>query len=324
MKRRVFLALLAGTALAPWAVRAQQPGRVYRIGVLEPIPAAQNAANLQAFRKRLGELGYEERRNLVIEYRSADGRAERFAELAAELVALKVDLILTRGTPATRAAKGATDTIPTVMATMGDPRRLVASFARPGGNITGVTTFTTELTAKRVEILKELVPGLARVALLHNMANPAVPPEWEETKRAAGALGLDAELLDIRVAGDIAPAFEAAARRSVGALVVGADGLTQRESKAITALAARYRLPAIYAGREFAEGGGLIAYGISYPDLYRRLADLAGKILKGANPADLPVEQPARFEMIVNLKTANALGLAVPSHLLAQADEVIE
>jgi putative ABC transport system substrate-binding protein len=324
MRRRAVLAILAGAMPVSMAARAQQPGRIYRIGVLEAVPAAQNTANLQALRKRLGELGYEEGRNLVIEYRSADGRAERFAELAAELVALKVDLILTRGTPATRAAKDATDTIPTVMATMGDPRRLVASFARPGGNITGVTTFTTELTAKRVEILKELVPGLARLALLHNMANPAVPPEWEETKQAAGALGLEAELLDIRAAGDIEPAFETASRGGVGALVVGADGLTQREGKAIVALAARYRLAAIYPSREFVEAGGLIAYGISYPDLYRRLADLAGKVLKGANPADLPVEQPARFEMLVNLKTANALGVAVPSHLLALADEVIE
>jgi putative ABC transport system substrate-binding protein len=324
MRRRAVLAILAGAVLAPRAVSAQQPGRVYRIGVLEAIPAAQNTANLQAFRKRLGELGYEEGRNLVIEYRSADGRAERFAELAAELVTLQVDLIVTRGTPATRAAKDATDTIPTVMATMGDPGRLVASVARPGGNITGVTTFTTELTAKRVEILKELVPGLARVALLHNMANPAVPPEWEETKQAAGALGLEPDLLDIRVVGDIEPAFEAASRHGVGALVVGADGLTQREGKAIAALAVRHRLPAIYASREFVEAGGLIAYGISYPDLYRRLADLAGKILRGANPADLPVEQPARFEMVVNLKAATALGVTMPPDILARADEVIE
>src|SRR5437867_5017208 len=199
MDRRTFIGGIAGGLLfAPLAARAQQVAKVYRIGLLETIPAARNAANLDALRKWLLDLGYVEGRNLVIEYRSADGRPERFPDLASELVRLKVDLIVTRGTPAASAAKNATETIPVIMATMGDPRAIVASFARPGGNITGVTTFSTELTAKRIELLKELVPNLSRIALLHNMGNPAVPPEWEETKTAARSLGLEAELLDVR------------------------------------------------------------------------------------------------------------------------------
>src|SRR5947207_12690062 len=198
MKRREFISLIGGATAWPLAARAQQAGKIYRIGILEPIPAARNAANLDALRKGLRELGYVEGRNLVIEYRSADGRAERFPDLASELVRLKVDLIVTRGTPAAIAAKRATETIPVVMATMGGPGAMVPSFAHPGGNIMGVITFSTEPTGKRIEIIKELVPNLSRVALLHNMSNPAVPPEWEETKTAARSLGLQAELLDVR------------------------------------------------------------------------------------------------------------------------------
>ena len=235
--RRTFVGGVAGALLAaPLAARAQQAGKVYRIGILEAIPAAQNAANLEALRKGLRDLGYVEGRNLIIEYRSADGRAERFPDLASELVRLKVDLIVTRGTPAARAAKSATGTIPVVMATMGDPRAIVASFARPGGNITGVTTFSTELTAKRIELLKELVPKLSRVALLHNMGNPAAPPEWEETKTAARSLGLQAELLDVRSQGDLDRAFELAVRKHVDALLIGADGLTQMHQQRIVEL----------------------------------------------------------------------------------------
>src|SRR5216110_2433320 len=214
MDRRMFIGGVAGSLLAaPLAARAQQAGKVYRIGILEPIPAARNAANLEALRKGLRELGYVEGRNLVIEYRSADGRAERFPDLASELVRLKVDLIVTRGTPAAIAAKNATGTIPVVMATMGGPGAIVQSFAHPGGNITGVTTFSTELTAKRIELLKELVPNLSRVALLHNMGNPAAPPEWEETKMAARSLGLQAELFDVRSQSDLRRAFEQAVRQ---------------------------------------------------------------------------------------------------------------
>jgi putative ABC transport system substrate-binding protein len=325
MDRRTFVCSVAGGLLVtPLAARAQQAGKVYRIGILEAIPASQNAANLDALRKGLREMGYVEGRNLIIEYRSADGRAERFPDLTSELVRLKVDLIVTRGTPAARAAKNATETIPVVMATMGDPRAIVASFARPGGNITGVTTFSTELTAKRIELLKELVPNFSRVALLHNMGNPAAPPEWEETKMAARSLGLQAELLDVRSQGDLGRAFELAARQHVDALLIGADGLTQLHQQKIIDLVARNRLPAAYAAREFVEAGGLIAYGVNYPDLYFRFASFVDKIFKGAKPGDLPVEQPAKFELVINLKTAKALGLTIPQSLLLRADEVLQ
>jgi putative ABC transport system substrate-binding protein len=325
MDRRTFIGGVAGGLLAAsLAARAQQAGKVYRIGILETIPAAQNAANLDALRKGLRDLGYVEGQNLIIEYRSADGRAERFPELASELLRLKVDLILTRGTPAARAAKNATVTIPVIMATMGDPRAIVASYAHPGGNITGVTTFSTELQAKRIELLKELVPNLSRVALLHNMGNPAAPPEWEETKTAARSLGLQAELLDVRSQGDLARAFELAVRQHVDALVIGADGLTQMHQQTIVELVARNRLPAAYPAREFVNAGGLIAYAVNYPDLYFRLARFVDKIFKGAKPSELPVEQPTKFELVINLKTAKALGLTIPRSLLLRADEVIQ
>jgi putative tryptophan/tyrosine transport system substrate-binding protein len=325
MRRRAFIALIGGAAAAwPFAVRAQREGKIYRIGILEPVPAAQNAANLDSLRKGLRDLGYLEGQNLVIEYRSANGRAERFPDLASELVGLNVDLILTRGTPATTAVQNATGTIPVVMATMGGPGAIVASFARPGGNITGVITFSTELTAKRVEILKELVPDLSRVALLHNMGNPAAPPEWEETKTAARSLDLEAELLDVRSQTDLDRAFALAVRQGVNGLVVGADGLNQMHQEMIVNWAARNRMPAVFPAREFVEAGGLIAYAVNYPDLYSQLVAFVDKIFKGAKPGDLPVQQPTRFELVVNATTAKALGLTIPAALLARADEVIE
>jgi len=325
MDRRTFIGGVAGGLVAtPFAARAQQLGKIYRIGLLETIPAAQNAANLDALRKGLRDLGYVEGRNLIIEYRSAEGRAERFPDLASELVRLKVDLIVTRGTPAAIAAKNATRTIPLLMATMGDPRAIVTSFAHPGGNITGVTTFSTELTAKRIELLKEMVPNLSRVALLHNMGNPAAPPEWEETKRAARALGLHAELLDVRSQGDLSRAFELAVRQHVDALVIGADGLIQMHQRTILDLVDRNTLPAAWPAREFVEAGGLVAYAVNYPDLYFRFASFVDKIFKGAKPGELPVEQPTKFELLINLKTAKALGITVPKSLLLRADEVIQ
>jgi putative ABC transport system substrate-binding protein len=323
--RRAFVFALGGAVAAwPLAARAQQAGKIYRIGILEPIPAARNAANLDALRTGLQELGYVEGQNLVIEYRSADGRAERFPDLASELVGLNVDLILTRGTPATTAVQNATGTIPVVMMTMGGPGAIVASFARPGGNITGLITFSTELTAKRVEILKELVPNLSRVALLHNMSNPAVPPEWEETQTAARSLGLQAELLDVRSQEDLGRAFELAVRQHVDGLVIGADGLTQMHQQTIVDWLARNRLPAVFPAREFVEAGGLIAYAVNYPDLYLQLATFIDKIFKGTKPRELPVQQPTKFELVINLKTAKALGLEIPPTLIARADEVIE
>jgi len=325
MDRRRFISGVAGTLLsASFAARAQSAGRVYRIGILESIPAAQNATNLDALRTGLRSLGYIEGQNLIIEYRSADGRAERFPDLAGELVRLKVDLIVTRGTPAARAAKSATETIPVVMATMGDPRAIVASFAHPGGNITGVTTFSTELTAKRMELLKELVPSLSRVALVHNMDNPAAPPEWEEVKTAARSLALRAGLFDVRNKDDLGRAFDSAVRQHVDALIIGADGLIQANQEMIVDLAARNKLPGAYPNREFVEAGGLIAYAVNYPDLYFRFASLVDKILKGAKPGEIPVEQPTKFELAINLKTAKMLGLTVPQSVRLRADEVIQ
>jgi putative ABC transport system substrate-binding protein len=324
MDRRAFLTGTVALLVAPLLAEAQQGEKVYRIGILETIPAARNAANLDALRKGLRDLGYVEGRNLVIEYRSADGRAERFPDLAAELVRLKVDLIVTRGTPAARAAKKATETIPMVMATMGDPHAIVASFAHPGGNITGMTTFSTELIGKRLELLKALVPRLSRVALLHNMGNPAAPPEWEETKTAARSMGLQAELFDVRSQDDVDRALELTVRQRVDALLIGADGLTQMHQQTIVDLVARNKLPAGYPAREFVEAGGLMAYAVNYPDLYFRLASLIDKIFKGAKPGDLPVEQPTKFELVINLKTAKALGLTIPPSLLLRADHVIE
>jgi putative ABC transport system substrate-binding protein len=324
MDRRTFIGGIAGGLLAaPLAAPAQQVGKVYRIGILETIPALQNAAKLDALRKGLRELGYVEGRNLIIEYRSAEGRAERFPDLASELVRLKVDLIVTRGTPAAKAVKGATGTIPVVMAAMGEPLAVVATLAHPGGNITGLTTFSIELTGKRVEVIKELVPSLSRVALLQNMGNPVAPPEWEETKTAARSLGLQAELLDVRSQGDLSRAFELAVRQHVEALVIGIDGLTQMYQQSIVDSAARNRLPAVYPDRAFVDGGGLIAYAVNYPDLYLRAAGLIGKIFKGAKPADMPIEQPTKFDLVINLKTTKSLGLTIPQSLRVQA-ELIE
>jgi ABC-type uncharacterized transport system substrate-binding protein len=324
MDRRTFIGGIAGGLLAaPLAAPAQQVGKVYRIGILETIPASQNAAKLDALRKGLRDLGYVEGRNLIIEYRSADGRAERFPDLASELVRLKVDLIVTRGTPAAKAVKGATGTIPVVMAAMGEPLAVVATLAHPGGNITGLTTFSIELTGKRVEVIKELVPSLSRVALLQNMGNPVAPPEWEETKTAARSLGLQAELLDVRSQGDLSRAFELAVRQHVEALVIGIDGLTQMYQQTIVDSVARNRLPAVYPDRAFVDGGGLIAYAVNYPDLYLRAAGLIGKIFKGAKPADMPIEQPTKFDLVINLKTTKSLGLTIPQSLRVQA-ELIE
>jgi len=300
--RRIGLAvvLAVGLVLAPLATEGQQQ-KLYRIGMLERTSTAINAANLDAFRQGLRELGYVEGMSFAIEYRSADGRDERFPALATELVRLKVDLILTRGTPAALAAKNATRTIPVVMAGIGDPvgQGVVASLARPGGNVTGLSALVTEVYSKRVELLRELVPGAARIAALFNMTNPSVPPQWKEVEMAARSLGIQPQLLDVRKLEDLGPAFEAAIRQRADGLVVGIDTLTQANQRLIVDLAAKHRLPAIYASTEFS--GGLVTYGVNYPDHYRRAASFADRIFKGAKPADLPVEQPTKFEFVINL-----------------------
>jgi putative ABC transport system substrate-binding protein len=328
VKRREFITLLGGAAAAwPFRAGAQQAGKVYRIGVLEMTSATLNVANVYALRAGLRQLGYFEGQNLVIEYRSADGRDDRFPGLARELLALKVDVIVTRGTPAAKAAKNATSTVPVVMAASGDPlgTGLVTSLSRPGGNITGLSAIVGELAPKRLELIREIVPGLARIAVLANTSNDAVRRDWARIETAARSLGVQAQLLDLRNSDALGPTFDAAgAARRAGALVVVIDAITLANRQRIVDLAMKYRLPAIYSSREFVDIGGLISYGVSYPDLYRRAATYVDKILKGAKPADLPVEQPTKFEMVINLKTANAISLDIAPTMLTRADEVIE
>ena len=326
MKRRTFIAGLGGAAALPFAARAQQAGKVWRVGMLDTTPATLNATNIDAFRQELRRLGYVEGTNLVIEYRSGEGRPERFPNLAAELLGLHVDIIVTRGTPAALAAKKATTTLPIVMAAIGEPVEtgMVTSLAKPGGNVTGLSAFVTELTAKRVEMIREVIPGIRRIALLDNMNNGSVPAQWDEAKRAAVAFGIEAQLRDVRKPEDIDTAFSAMAAQPFDALLVGLDSVVIANRARVTELAAQHRLPAIYASREFTEAGGLLSYGPHYGDLYRRAAIYVDKIFKGANPAELPVEQPTKLETVINLKVAKALGLTVPPTLLARADEVIE
>jgi putative tryptophan/tyrosine transport system substrate-binding protein len=329
MRRRTFIMLLGGVAapslLWPLAVRAQQrAAKVYRIGVLETTSPELNVTNLRAFRRGLLELGYNEGKDYVLEYRSADGRAERFPSLAAELVGARVDLIVTRGTPAAQAAKAATSTIPIVMAAIGEALGVIGSLAHPEGNVTGLSAFTTQLAGKRVELAKEISAGIARVAFLHNMSNPVAPPQWEETKAAARQLAMEAELLDVRSREDLPRAIDAAVSRKADALLVGNDAVTQESRSSIADLAARSRLPTVYGGREFVDAGGLMSYAASYSQLYVRAAGLVDKIIRGAKPGDLPVEQPTKFELVVNLKAAKAIGLTIPETFLARADEVIE
>jgi putative ABC transport system substrate-binding protein len=319
------LALLAFGAV-PLAAKAQPRGKVYRIGVLDTTPAAFNALNMNAFRQGLREVGYAEGQNLEIVYRASDGRNERFPDLASELVRLKVDLILTRGTPAAAAAKSATRTIPVVMAASGNPvdAGLIASLGRPGGNVTGLSAQMADAYEKRLELLKELLPHLKRIAALCNMSNPAIPSEWKVVEASARSLGVEPQLLDVRRSEELGRAFDAAAEQRADALVVWLDGLLLANRQPIIERAAKQRLPAIYASVEFVEAGGLISYGVSYPHLYRKAATYVDRIFKGAKPADLPIEQPAHFELAINLRTAKALGITVPRSILLRADKVIE
>lgn len=326
MRRREFITLIGTVAAWPLAARAQQPARSYRIGILETLPQDRNKANFNALLRGLREHGYIDGQNLQIEYRSADGHGDRFPALVADLIYRGVDLILTRGTPAAKSAKAATETIPIVMAAIGEPLGVgvVGSLAQPGGNVTGFSAFVTELSGKRVELLKETFPLIARVGFLLNMSSPVSPPQWEATLSVAKTLGLSAEVFDVRGDPDIAGAFEAMRQHGVNSLSVGIDVVTQANAAMIAKLAAEQKLPTAYPAREFVELGGLLSYGVDYPDLYYRSAALIDKIFRGARPANLPVEQPTKLELVINLKTAKALGLTIPPTLLARADEVIE
>lgn len=324
---RLSLAVAVFSLAAPLAIEAQHAGKVYRIGVLEVVGAASNAANLSAFRQGLRELGYVEGQNFMIEYRSADGRAERFLDLAIELVRLKVDVIVTRGEPAALAAKQATATIPIVMASSGDPAvtGIVASLARPGGNVTGFHIMAPpELGGKRLQLLKEAVPGLSRVGILWNPADIYPPLIVRDTERIARAIGIQLTSLEVQRPEAFEQAFEAASLGQIDALIAVEDYLVFTDRSRVVDFAAMSRLPAIYGLREFVDAGGLMSYGTDRRDLFRRCATYIDRILKGARPADLPVERPTKFELAINLKTARALGLTIPSSLLQRADHIIQ
>jgi putative ABC transport system substrate-binding protein len=320
----VILAL--GLLAAPLAADAQPPPKVPRIGILWASPISANAHLREAFRQGLRELGYVEGQNVAIEFRYAEGKLERLPDLAAELVRLKVDVIVATNTPTALAAKQATRTIPIVVSVSGDPVEsgLVASLARPGGNVTGLSLMVPELAGKRLQLLKEVVPGTSRVAVLSNPTNPYTGLVVRETQAAARVLGVQLQPLEVRAAEDIDRAFQAAIRGRANALIVVDDGLVFTHRARIVALAAKSRLPAIYPFREPVEAGGLMSYATNLADSNRRAATYVDKILKGAKPADLPVEQPTRFELVINMKTAKSLGLTIPQTVLIRADHVIQ
>jgi len=327
MRRREFITLLGGAAAAwPLGVRGQQPAKLPTIGFLGANTLSVESHWVAAFLQRLRELGWIEGQSIVIEYRWAEGRTERATEIATEFVRLKVDIILTSGTALVIAAKKATSVIPIVFATAGDPisTGVVANLARPGGNVTGLSLQQTDLATKRLELLREVVPSLRRLTIMAHIGAPAAVLEMGEVEAAAGALGLKVDTIKIRRADDIAaPAFEALKDRA-DALYVCTDPLVNTNRSRIITLALGARLPTMYQFREHVEVGGLMSYGPNIPDLFRRAADLVDKILHGAKPSALPVEQPTKFDLVINLTTAKALGLTIPESFLLRADEVIE
>ena len=326
MKRREVISLLGGAAVAwPIAARAQQPGKLAKIGYLGSSTALAQSQWTSAFVQRLRELGWIEGRNVTIEYRWAEGRNERFGEIAAEFVRLKVDVIVTAGTAPVLATKRATSVIPIVFPLAGDPvgNGLVVSLARPGGNITGLSLQTTDIGAKRLELLREVVAPLGRLAIMANVGNASAALEMDEVLQTARGLGLDVAALEIRRAEEITPVFEALKGRA-DALYVCGDPLVTNNRIRIINWALGARLPTMHGSREHVEAGGLMSYGPNFPDLFRRSADYVDKILRGAWPGELPVEQPTRIDLVVNLTTAKILGLTVPPTVLARADKVIE
>ena len=313
-------------ALCLPAAAQQQPKQLPRIGLLSGSPPSSVAVRIEAFRQGLLEHGYVEGQNIVIEYRYADGKSDRLPALAAELVHLKVDLIVTLGPAPTRAAKSATSTIPIVMAQDPDPvgNGFVASLARSGGNITGLSTIAPELSGKRLELLKEILPKLARIAVVGNSSEPGNAQLLKETELAAGAIGVKLQYVDVRDAKDIENAFREASKPRADARLLLSSFVFNSYRTEIAAIAVKSRLPAMSYQKEFVGEGGLMSYGVSFTDLYRRAPTYVDKILKGRNPADLPVEQPIKFEFFINLKAAKQIGLTIPPNLLARADKVIK
>ena len=325
--RLIGLVILAlSLTLRPFAVDAQSGGKSPRVGFLSTFSPSDVPRWREGLTKGLRDLGYTEGDDIVIEYRHAEGRPERLPDLAAELVRMKVDVIVAETTPASLAAKKATTTIPIVMTIVGNPVEagLIASLGRPGGNITGLSLQLSDVTAKRLQVLQEVIPGLSRVAILWNAASPVTPPQLREVEAAAPVLRIALESLAVRGPDDFERAVQEAIRRHTRALLVLDDFLVTRYIRQIGTLTAKNRLPAMAALVEFAEAGGLVSYGPNYFDLSRRAATYVDRILKGAKPAELPVEQPTKFELVINLKTAKALGLTIPQTLLLRADQVIE
>jgi len=327
MGKRIFRLALGVLLLAfSFPARAQQPEKILRIGYLGNSSPALERDFVDAFRQGLRDLGYAEGHNILIEYRWAEGRYDRLPEFAAELVRLKVDVLLTAGTPGALAAKQATQTIPIVMAVSGDAvgTGLVQSLARPGGNITGLTRMTRDLDGKRLELLKEVVPSLSRVAILLNPANPISARGWSEAQSPAKALRLKLEPAEVKAAEEFEAAFATIARQRPGGLFIIADQFLLAHRTQIVDFGARRSLPAISPYSEFVDAGGLMSYAANDPAMFRRAATYVDKILKGRKPADLPVEQPTKFELIINMRTAKQIGLTIPPNVLAQADKVIK
>jgi putative tryptophan/tyrosine transport system substrate-binding protein len=326
MRRRDFITLLGGAAAWSFPARAQQAGKVYRIGFLGNSTAALEANLVAPFRDGLRDLGYVEGQNILIEYRWAEGEYERFPALTAELIALKVDVIVTAGTPASLPVKKAATSIPLVMVVVGDPvaTGLVASFGRPGGNITGLTSISSEIEGKRLELLREVLPHISHIAVLWNAASPIQVIEEREVRAATQISVMKMLSLGVRTVEEIEDALATIVRERPGALLVLADRLFLHHRARIMDFAAQRRLPGVHAYRELVEAGGLMSYGPSYADMHRRAASYVDRILKGSKPADLPVQAPVKFELVINLKAAKALGIEIPPMLLGRADEVIE
>ena len=326
-RRKLFVAALAlGLFVLPVSSGAQTPPKIPRVGYVMPTTSTESRDYFEAVRQGFRALGYVEGQSIALEVRWAEGRLERFPELVAEMVRLKVDVLVVGSTPGGLAAQKATTTIPVVMVGVGDPVRsgLVASLARPGGNLTGLSLMNPEISGKRLQLLKEVVPKVSRFAVLTNPGNPIHGTFWKETQVAARKLGVQLQSLEVRGPEDFERAFATATRARAGALLAFDDSLTLGYRTRIVALAAKSRFPAMYGFREFPDAGGLMAYGTNRLDLYRRTATYVDKILKGAKPGDLPVEQPTRFELVINLKAAKALGLTIPQAVLIRADQVIQ
>ena len=324
--RRQFLVVTGALFAAPFAAEAQQLQKIRRIGVLPPGPLSVRLHLWDAFRQGLRELGYVEGQTIAIVFPSAEVSAERLPELAQELVRLKVDVIVAAGTVAIQAAQNATKTIPIVMPVVTDPvgTGAAASLARPGGNVTGLTLISPDITGKRVQLLKEIVPGASRIVILSNPTSRNSEPQIREAEIAARALGAQLAPLQVRGPDDFESAFQTASKHRADALLAVDDALFFTHRKQIVDLAAKHRLPALYGYREFVDAGGLMTYAANLPEMYRRAAHFVDKILKGAKPADLPIEQPTTFELVINMKTAKALGIAIPPSVLLRADRVIE